>query len=110
MGKINPNSLANLRPNKKGECRNPWGRSGKDGNGGFSLKTNYQTWLSHLSDRERDEIWKGLYAKAIAGDPSAIKLLVSLNNENPDFEPDTNKADGTNITIVMPNKNNVDSE
>lgn len=102
----NPNSLANLKPCKPGEARNPWGLHGKDGTKGFSLKENYRMWLSKLNEKDRAEIWKGLYLKAIKGDINAIKLLVSLNDENPDFTDKDATTDGSNITIVLPNKKN----
>ena len=47
MTKKTPGS-ENLKPAKKGEIRNPYGRAGKDGNGGFNRSTAVKKWLSAL--------------------------------------------------------------
>ena len=78
---LNPASLANLNPVKKGECRNPYGRRGKDGKGGFSFKETLKSYLSKLDQETKDNFYIGLFSKAAAGDVPAIKLLAELNDE-----------------------------
>jgi hypothetical protein len=79
--KMSPNSLSNLRPIVSGEVRNSWGRNGKDGNGGMSLKSSYKEYINKLPNTEHDKIWSGLFQKCRSGDVAAIRLLVELNDE-----------------------------
>jgi len=97
----------NLKPAKPGDVRNPWGRAGKNGMGGLSLKTNFRNWLNRIPEAQRQAIWDGLYRKACSGDAAAIKLMVSLNDECPDFQPDTTTDTSNQVTIVMPPKETV---
>ena len=102
-------NLATLKPCQKGEVRNPYGRKGKSGKGGLMLKTEYQAWLASLSEDQRKLVWNALYAKACNGDIQAIKLLVSMNNENPDYIPEETADTAPTVTIVMPTKETVET-
>lgn len=100
---LNPAGLANLKPATKGEVRNPAGRKGKDGTGGFSLKESYRRFLSTMDQDAQNAVWSGLYLKACGGDVPAIKLFVELNGEivNEQVQVQDN---GTRIVIQMPPK------
>lgn len=101
--RLNPTGIANLKPVVKGEVRNKYGRKGKDGNGGFSLKESYRKFLSTLDEDAQNAVWTGLYIKATSGDVSAIKLFVEMNGEivNEQVQVQDN---GTRIIIQMPPK------
>lgn len=101
--KLNPAGIANLNPVKKGEVRNPYGRKGANGAGGFSLKESYRRYLSTLDEDAQNAVWTGLYLKACGGDVPAIKLFVELNGEivNEQVQVQDN---GTRIIIQMPPK------
>lgn len=101
--KLNPAGLANLKPVQKGECRNPWGRKGKQGDGGLSLKESYRKFLNHLSEDEQNAVWMGLYTKAMLGDVQAIKLFVEMNGEQVNEQVQV-QDNGTRIVIQMPPK------
>lgn len=98
---LNPAGLANLKPVVKGEVRNPAGRKGKDGKGGFSLKESYRRYLSTLDENAQNAVWTGLYLKATTGDVPAIKLFVEMNGElvNEQIQVQDN---GAKIIIQMP--------
>lgn len=66
---------------KPGNNLNPWGRTGKDGTKGFSLKSSYKRWLKTLPPEEQNKVWSGLFLKAKRGDIAAIKLFIELNDE-----------------------------
>lgn len=102
----NQKSLDNLVPLKKGQVLNPWGRKGKSGTGGVSLKNSYQKFLNMLSPEHRQAIWDGLYRRACSGDATAIKLMVTLNGECPEFNQSTD-SQAPQLTIVMPPKDTV---
>lgn len=106
---LNPASLANLKPIAKGECRNPNGRKGKDGNGGITLKGEFRNYIKNISEDERNAVWTGLYTKAMLGDVAAIKLWVELNGERvvEDVQVDTG-SNGPKIIIQMPAMENND--
>lgn len=74
-------SLANLIPIQPGEVRNKYGRAGKDGTGGFSLKATLKNYLNNLPKAEKDNFFSGLYRKVREGDVAAIKLIAELNGE-----------------------------
>ena len=100
---LNPAGLANLKPVQKGECRNPWGRRGKDQNSGFSLKESYRRFLSTLDEDAQNAVWTGLYVKATTGDVAAIKLFVEMNGEVVSEQVQV-QDNGTRIIIQMPPK------
>lgn len=95
-------SIANLKPIKPGEVRNPWGRSGKDGNQGFSLKYTFKRFLQDLTPDKIELIWKALYAKSLEGDTKSIELMVKLNDEV--LEAHNNLAANEQIIINIPAK------
>lgn len=78
---VNPKSLANLRPNLTGAVTNPYGPKGKNGTGGFSLKTALKKQLSELSDVEKDKFFVGLIMRALKGDEKSIRLILEMNDE-----------------------------
>ena len=94
----------NLKPIAKGEVRNPYGRKGKSGLGGVSLKTSFKAYIASLDKYAQNDVWEGLYRRCCSGDPAAIKLLVSLNDECPDYIPEVQGEQAPHITIVMPPK------
>lgn len=80
--RINPHpNVENLTPFEKGKVSNPYGRRGKSGKGGFSLKTSFKNYLRTLDADSQRAIWVGLHTKAASGDPAAIKLMFELNGE-----------------------------
>ena len=90
-----------MSPKKGDPPRNPWGRRGKSGKEGLSLKNSYREYMGQLDDDERDAIWRGLVMKGRMGDVPAIKLIIELNGEQVNEKvviPD----DGTRILIHMP--------
>ena len=100
---VQPASLANLKLYQKGGVANPYGRGGKDGTKGLSLKTNLKNRLAKLSDAERESFFDGLLAKGAEGDVNAIKLMLMMNDEPLEqikVEADT----GVRISIQMPAK------
>lgn len=101
--KINPASLANLRPIKEGEVKNKFGRKGKSGTGGLSLKGEFRDYIQNATKEQRDAVWVGLWNKAMSGDVAAIKLWVELNGERvvDDVHVDTG-SNGPKIIIQMP--------
>lgn len=86
---------------KKGEIKNPYGRKGKDGTGGVSLKQEFKNFLNRLSPDERDAIWIGLMTKAMTGDVPATKLWVELNGEQVN-EQKVEATSGAQIVINIP--------
>lgn len=100
---------ASLKPCTKGEVRNPYGRKGKSGTGGLCLKKEYANWMASLSEDQRKLVWNALYIKACNGDIQAIKLLVSMHNENPDYMPEETADAAPTVTIVMPTKETVET-
>jgi hypothetical protein len=74
-------SLAALKPIKKGEVRNPYGRRGKSGCEGFTMKGLLKRTLERLTDQARESLLLGLIAKARVGDVQAIRLITELNDE-----------------------------
>lgn len=101
-GKLNPASLANLVPPvAKGEVRNKFGRKGKDGTGGITLKGEFKKYIQNISEDERNAVWTGLYTKAMLGDVAAIKLWVELNGEQVN-EQKIEATSGAQIVINIP--------
>lgn len=101
-GNLNPASLANLvKPIEKGEVRNPYGRKGKDGKGGITLKGEFRNYIQNISKEERDAVWLGLYTRAMSGDVAAIKLWVELNGEQVN-EQLVQSESGAKIVINIP--------
>lgn len=101
-GNLNPKSLANLvDPIKPGEVRNPYGRKGKDGKGGITLKGEFRDYIKSISAEERNAVWIGLYTKAMLGDVAAIKLWVELNGEQIN-EQLVQSESGAKIVINIP--------
>lgn len=101
-GKGNPSKLI---PVKKGDPgRNPYGRKGADGTGGFSLLTSYRKYIENAPPEAISAIWQGLIFKAQAGDTKAIELLLRMRNES--ILPTVDQAEAANraitITIVDP--------
>lgn len=86
---------------KPGEVKNPYGRKGKNGTGGVSLRTEFKAYLNRLSVDERDAVWAGLYNKAMLGDVPALKMLVELNGEQVN-EQKIEAASGAQIVINIP--------
>lgn len=86
---------------QKGEIKNPYGRKGKDGTGGVSLKQEFKNFLNRLSPDERDAIWIGLMTKAMTGDVPATKLWVELNGEQVN-EQKVEATSGAQIVINIP--------
>lgn len=86
---------------KPGEVKNPYGRKGKDGQGGVSLKHEFKAFLNRLSVDERDAVWNGLYMKAMTGDVPALKMLVELNGEVVN-EQQIEATSGAQIVINIP--------
>ena len=86
---------------KPGEVKNPYGRKGKDGTGGVSLKKEFKAYLNRLSVAERDAVWTGLYTKAMLGDVPALKMLVELNGEQVN-EQRIDAGAGAQIVINIP--------
>ena len=101
--RVNPASLANLKPNKGGEVANIYGRRGKSGTGGLSLKNEFKKFITNISEDERNAVWTGLYTKAMLGDVAAIKLWVELNGEQVNEQVQV-QDNGTRIIIQMPPK------
>ena len=102
MGNPTAKSLANLKPVQKGEIRNPYGKKGEDGNGGFSLKTTFKHFLSNLTPDKIEMIWKALYKKSLEGDSKSIELMVKLNDEV--LEARANMLANEQIVINIPPK------
>lgn len=103
--KLNPASLANLQPIKAGEVKNKYGRKGKDGTKGLSLKNLLKARLAKMEKDEIDSFFEGLLLKARDGDHQAMKLLLLMNDEpleSVKVEADT----GVRIQITMPAKDN----
>ena len=100
-GNLNPASLANLKPIAKGECRNPYGRKGKDGTGGITLKGEFRDYIKNATKEQRDAVWVGLWNKAMSGDVAAIKLWVELNGEQVN-EQKVEATSGAQIVINIP--------
>ena len=95
---------------KPGNSLNPWGRTGKDGTKGFSLKSSYKRWLKTLSPEEQNKMWNGLFLKAKRGDISAIKLFIELNDEVINTQrilPDELAGTTNQLIINMPAKEEV---
>lgn len=86
---------------QKGEIKNPWGRKGKDGNGGVSLKNEFKAFLNRLSQDDRDAVWAGLFSKAMMGDVPALKMWVELNGEQIN-EQLVQSESGAKIVINIP--------
>lgn len=104
-GNGNPKSMANLKPTKKGDVLNPYGRGGKDGTKGLSLKNLLKARLAKMEKDEIDSFFEGLLLKARDGDHQAMKLLLLMNDEpleSVKVEADT----GVRIQITMPAKDN----
>lgn len=99
---MNPKSINNLKPIAKGEVKNPYGRKGKDGKGGLSLKNEFKRFIENMEEADRDAVWAGLWMRATTGDVSAIKLFVELNDEKivSDAPPATDN--GPKIIIQIP--------
>jgi len=86
---------------KPGEVKNPYGRKGKDGTGGVSLKNEFKSYLNRLSQSERDAVWTGLFTKAMLGDVPALKMWVELNGEQIN-EQKIEATAGAQIIINIP--------
>ena len=97
--KVSPASLANLIPAKDGDIRNKYGRKGKDGLGGFSLKMHLKMMLNKMEPDERDGFIAGLLLKASSGDVAAFKLVLEMNDELTQVVAEDN---GVRISIQMP--------
>lgn len=74
------NSLANLRPAKKGDVRNPWGSKGKNGDA-LTLKRSYREYMNALSDADKMGVWHGLLEEGKKGNVAAIKMMIELGGE-----------------------------
>lgn len=96
---VKKSSISNLRPIQKGEVRNPYGKRGKSGFGGFSLKNNLKCFLSMLTPTQRNNFFNGLYTKATEGDVQAIKLMAELNDEMQSVT-----IDGSLGCVILPAK------
>ena len=96
--------LANLKPVRKGEIRNPNGRRGKDGLGGFSLKEHLKRMLAKMGPDERDAFISGLLIKAAGGDVAAFKLVMEMNGEGDGI---TQEDGGLRINVTLPPKEEV---
>lgn len=106
---MNPKSLANFTPPKKGEIRNKWGRKGKNHDCGYSLKNGFKKFLEKLSPEEREAMWMALYGKALTGDVKVIELMVKLNDEV--FGDVEKKEDtGTRIILQIPELDKKDTD
>lgn len=86
---------------KPGEVKNPYGRKGKDGMGGVSLKKEFKAFLNRMTTEERDAVWMGLMTKAMMGDVPATKLWVELNDEQVNEQRVEAEA-GAQIVINIP--------
>ena len=114
--KMNPKSLANLKPAKKGEVRNPTGKKGPTGLRAF---LRYE-----LETRAPDKVWaalqaqgfakgkdaKGVNAKAIAkiltikalqGNLTAIKMITDITELPLKQEVELTGADGGPLQIEV---------
>lgn len=99
---FNSKSLENLKHAKKGEpTRNPWGRKGKNGLGGFSIKSGAKAFLSLLDEEQRTNFFIGLYNKCLDGDVPAIKLMAELNSEL-DSNPKVEVGSGAQVVVMVP--------
>ena len=99
-----PGNPSKLNPMKKGDpTRNPYGRKGKDGTGGFSLLGSYRKFIEAAPKESIDAIWQGLIFKAQTGDVKSIELLLRMRNES--IIAETNNIEsGPQIIINMPAK------
>lgn len=99
-------SLAGLKPAKKGDVTNPWGRRGKSGCEGFTVKGLLKRTLERLTDQARESLLLGLIAKARVGDVQAIRLITELNDELLGTAAVLQGAvdEGVRISVVMPKK------
>lgn len=102
--KVSPVSLANLKPAKDGDIRNKYGRKGKDGLGGFSLKMHLKQMLNKMEPDERDGFIAGLLLKASTGDVAAFKLVMEMNGEGDGI---TQEDGGLRINVTLPPKEEV---
>lgn len=104
MGKPNPQ---NLIPMKKGDpTRNPNGRKGKNGKGGFSILGAFRKQINEMDPIEFKMVLNGLIEKAMSGDTKAIELLIKINAEK--IEGDTNAPLTNTVIINMPNQESND--
>lgn len=100
--KVSAKSLANLKPQKKGEpAHNPNGRKGADGTGGLSLKNKFRKYMQSLSPEAHDAIWFGLIAQAQNGNTAAIKMIIELGGEQVNDQLIEMDSDKPNITIKI---------
>lgn len=99
----NPKSMANLKPTKKGDVLNPYGRGGKDGTKGLSLKNLLKARLAKMEKDEIDSFFEGLLLKARDGDHQAMKLLLLMNDE-PLESVKVEAESGVKISISIPPK------
>ena len=97
--KQSPAQLANLKPAVKGQILNPTGRGGKEGKGGFSLKTLLKNTLAKMEPSEREVFLAGILQKAAMGDVPAFKLVLEMNDELTQVVAEDN---GVRISIQMP--------
>jgi hypothetical protein len=102
-------SLANLKPIKPGEVRNPTGRSGWDGEGGFSLKTSFKNYMKNAPPGAIEGIWAGLIMQAHQGNTNAVKMLVELIGEQVNDNVSQIAIETLNA-IILPNKVIKDNE
>jgi len=94
----------NLKPIKPGEKRNPYGRRGKSGTGGFSMLSSFKAYIEEAHPGTITSVWNGLVRKAKEGDTKAIELIVRLNQERIDAPTTVQVENGPQIIINMPPK------